>query len=80
MVARLGQAMATLVRIYHAALASDLDDRANAAFFERRYRITLNCWDLSTRTLGARTGGEAESAEISSDMSNPEMAPTSAKP
>jgi len=52
----------------------------NAAFIEQRYRITLNCWDVSTRTVGALAGGEAESAEISSDMPTPEVTPTSAKP
>ena len=44
----------------------------------QRYRIILNCWDVST--VGALAGGEEESAEISSDMTTPDATPTSAKP
>ena len=43
-----------------------------------RYWITLNCWDVSTVDVPA--GGEAESAEISSDMPTPDVTPTSVKP
>ena len=32
------------------------------------------------KTVGALAGGEAESAEISSDMPTPDVTPTSAKP
>jgi hypothetical protein len=44
------------------------------------YRSTLNCSDVSTTTVGALAGGEAESAEISSDMPTADVTPTSAKP
>ena len=53
---------------------------ASPAFIEQRYRIPLNCWDVSTMAVGSLAGGEAESAEISSDMPTPAVTPTSAKP
>jgi hypothetical protein len=59
------------------------DSRAEIVIGERRVHrttFTLNGWDVSTRTVGALAGGEAESAEISSDMPTPDVTPTSAKP
>jgi len=52
----------------------------DAGFIEQRYGITLNCWEVSTTPIGALAGGEAESAEISSDMPTPDVTPAIAKP
>lgn len=44
------------------------------------HRLMPNCSDVSIRTVGALAGGEAESAEISSDTPTADVTPTSAKP